>query len=96
MPKKVTITDEHMDWLRANHQDFSYTHMARHVGVCTDTLKRILAREGLQEFDAAKYVPALKVETWDRPCIQCASREVRHKNWFMCSDCRRKAGYEDV
>lgn len=95
MPKVTRLTDEQLKWLAEVHERYSFVAMANHIGCHVDTLKRILAREGLREFDGAKYTPAAKIDEWDRPCIQCGSTERRPKNWFMCSDCRRRAGYEE-
>lgn len=95
MPKVVRLTDEQMNWLEENHTKFSYNALAARLSCHVDTLKRILAREGLQEFDGAKYTPAQKTETWTRPCITCGCKKPRPKNWFMCGVCRRRAGYEE-
>jgi len=97
MPRTVNLTDADKDWLRANHTKQSYNSMARHVGVCSDTLKRILVREGLQEFDGAKYACSrdMHVKTWTRPCNSCGSTETRPKNYYFCTSCRRRMGYDD-
>ena len=55
MPRVVPVSDEDKTWLRKNHKDYTYSDMAQRIGCCVDTLKRILVREGLQEFDGAKY-----------------------------------------
>lgn len=94
MPKRVAITEEEISWLRRVHKETSYTAMAEQVGVCVDTLKRILAREGIEEFDAAKYVvaPKLSLQTWERPCIGCRSKERRPKWQYFCDRCQRSHG----
>ena len=71
--------------------------MASHIGCCVDTLKRILVRQGLQEFDGAKYQLRREhsLPTWSRPCINCGDTEVRHKNYYYCKTCRIEMGYSE-
>lgn len=97
MPKTVLLTDDDKVWLKQNHSKQSYNSMARRIGVCSDTLKRILVREGLQEFDGAKYQCSrdTNVKMWTRPCNSCGSTELRPKNYYFCTPCRRRMGYED-
>ena len=52
---RFKLTERDLEWLREAHEDESYPAMARRIGCCVDTLKRILVREGLQDFDGAKY-----------------------------------------
>ncbi len=98
LPKVVRVKDTDLNWLRDNHNKHSYTDMAERIGCCVDTLKRILVREGLQEFDGAKYQVRrdFSGKTWVRPCMSCGDTEERPKNWFFCRPCRKKMGYEDV
>lgn len=97
MPRKILISDEDMTWLHEEHRHHSYPTMAKRLGCCVDTLKRILVREGLQDFDGAKYQVkrAHSQDTWTRPCINCKSTEERPRLQYMCGRCRRKAGYGD-
>jgi len=90
MPKVVTITDEDMEWLRENHDRVSYSSAAKRLGVCADTLKRILVREGLQDFSGAKYVSARRNDTqmWERPCMRCGDTEPRPKWIYFCQSCK--------
>lgn len=71
-----------------------FTTMARQLDVCVDTLKRILAREGIRYFDAAKYEPApkLALQMWDRPCTECRAKERRPKWQYFCTRCQRRYG----
>lgn len=98
MPRKVVVTEAHKKWLRQNHLSKSYPDMASHVGCCVDTLKRILVREGLQDFEGAKYQVrrTFRVERWTRPCITCGKPEERPKGWYMCRRCRLSAGYDET
>jgi hypothetical protein len=97
MPRKVLIADEDMDWLRQNHDSLPFTLLASRVGCCVDTLKRILMREGLAEFEGAKYaVRRDHAEAkWTRPCMSCKCARPRPKNHYFCARCRRRAGYGD-
>ena len=98
MPRKVLIREADLEWLYATHRMLSYTDLAAGIGCCTDTLKRILVREGLQEFDGAKYQVRRghDVPQWNRPCIDCGSPERRPRNWFFCRSCRDRLGYEET
>ncbi len=98
MPRKVSITETQVEWLRENHDTLPYPHMAKVVGCCVDTLKRILVREGLQEFDGAKYQVSRKhkAPTWTRPCVRCACAKPRPKGFYLCLKCRRSLGYSDA
>ena len=53
------LTSSERDLMR-HMLDNSYTYraMAKRFDICTDTLKRILMREGMAEFDGAKYAIA--------------------------------------
>lgn len=98
MPRRVSVTEEHLDYLRSAvaSGSISYPEMARRIGVCTDTCKRILHKHGIVEFTGAKYVVSrpIKVDTWTRPCMGCRSTEPRPRNHYFCSDCRRSRGYD--
>lgn len=48
MPRTIPISPENFEWLRANHARTSQTKIAKRLGMCIDTLKRVLMREGLQ------------------------------------------------
>jgi hypothetical protein len=97
MPRNVRVSDADLTWLRENHNTEPYSEMARRIGCCVDTLKRILVREGLQEFDGAKYQVRRDFEEkqWTRPCMSCGDTHKRPKNWFFCKPCRKDMGYED-
>jgi len=97
LPRTVEISAADRDWLRKNHTTQSYDAMARRLGCCTDTLKRILVRMELQEFDGAKYQVRREavVKTWTRPCMKCGSEKKRPKNHYFCDPCRRRMGYEE-
>jgi len=92
MGKPRQLSTEERDYLeQALDYDYSYAEMAAHIGVCTDTLKRILQREGLAEFDGAKYAISPShsnmVEMWSRPCMKCGDTEPRRKWQYICCRC---------
>jgi hypothetical protein len=93
MGKPKVLTQDEREYLRlAVEQSHSYVSMALHMSVCVDTLKRILQREGLAEFEGAKYVVSLsrtnKPETWRRPCMSCKDDKPRPKWQYLCAKCR--------
>ena len=91
MGKPVKITDADLKYLaNALQENEPYTEMARHLNICVDTVKRILQREGLAEFEGAKYVIALSSEKhqkmWSRPCMKCKDTKPRRSgNTFVAS-----------
>jgi molybdopterin/thiamine biosynthesis adenylyltransferase len=97
MPRVAAVEPSQLDWLRANHQDYTFTEIASRLGVCVDTAKRILVRQGLREFEGSKYVLAQRrhIHTWDRPCLDCRKPEPRPKNWYYCRSCRSRRGFSD-
>lgn len=96
MPKVSVHSDGDLQWLRDNHDKVTLTHAAERLGVCVDTLKRLLVREGLRDFPGAKYQVArqLTVPMWDRACLKCRKTEHRPKGWFFCRSCRSVMGYD--
>ncbi len=90
MPRHISLTDEQLSYLRDNINDCTFTHLARHIGVCVDTLKRILARHNIKQFDGAKYVPKFKPATWNRPCMKCKSTATRPKWQYICNSCKER------
>lgn len=97
MPKMVPVSDEDLNWLKENHHLHTYQDMANRIGCCVDTLKRILARNGLQDFDGAKYQVRTidKSKLWTRPCMGCGAEEERPKFWYFCRPCRKELGYQE-
>jgi len=71
---------------------FTYKEMASYMEVCTDTLKRILVREGLAEFDGAKYAVApshkSQQKTWERACLKCRKSITMPKWQYVCDKCK--------
>jgi hypothetical protein len=90
MGKSLLITPDHLEYLRSGVASGTpLTVMARHVGCCTDTLKRILMRHGLAFFDGAKYAVAVSstYKMWTRPCLYCKDDSPRPKNQYICDKC---------
>jgi len=94
---RIDLSEKDLTWLRDVHEDETYPAMAKRLGCCVDTLKRILVREGLQDFDGAKYQVRRRnnVTFWQRPCLDCGSEQSRPRMWFYCSPCRKLRGYTD-
>ena len=65
----------------------SYYSMADAIGVCVDTLKRILHRNDIVQFEGAKFQTRSGYEMWDRPCMRCKSQELRPKFQYICDKC---------
>lgn len=97
MPRSIRLTAADLNWLRNNHDSEPYAAQAERIGCHTDTLKRILVREGLQDFDGAKYQVRRKhpEARWSRPCMACGDSKARPKNHYFCRRCRRDRGYDD-
>ena len=95
MGRPIELKKRELNWLRRNHRRVSYTEQAKRIGVSVDTLKRLLVKHGIAEFDGAKYArPPYEDEArWTRPCIKCGSTEDRPRAYYMCSSCRSKNGY---
>jgi len=93
MGKPVKVTQVTLNYLKsAVKEKKPYTEMALHLGFCVDTVKRILHREGLAEFEGAKYVIALSsdkhTKTWNRPCMRCKTTKPRPKWQYFCNKCQ--------
>lgn len=89
---RATLTQGERDLLEymLDH-DYSYRAMARRFGCCSDTIKRILVREGLAEFNGAKYAITAnqsEVDNWERPCIKCKSTASRPRWQYVCNKCK--------
>ncbi len=71
--------------------NYSYRSMARRFNCCSDTLKRLLVRENLAEFDGAKYALSpsqTNVDNWVRPCMSCKNADPRPRWQYVCSACK--------
>ena len=78
---------EHDYLVEAVANDHSYASMAERIDVCVDTLKRILHRNGIVEFEGAKFQTRTGYKMWDRPCMKCGTQELRPKNQYICDKC---------
>lgn len=90
MPRKVFVSPAMVRWLQDNHASRPLNELAAYVGCCVDTLKRVLVREGLAEFDGAKFAPKrdFGAKLWTRPCLRCKDTTPRAKNLYLCDRCR--------
>lgn len=92
MPRKVPVTDEQLDWLRQAVEDNTpVSEMARALGVCTDTLKRILTKHKIKTFEAAKYIPSSLHPTTKklRKCLCCREEKLLPTHIWICEPCKR-------
>ena len=90
MPRRIDVDERMLDCLfDAVDAGHTYKRMAADVGVCVDTLKRILHRHGIVEFEGAKYATSVEdlVVMWERPCNVCGNTTPRPKNQFRCDHC---------
>ncbi len=86
----IEPSESELAWLEdAVAEGLPYSKMAAHMGCCTDTLKRILHREGIVEFEGAKYQSRTldKPVMWDRPCMRCKDETPRPKWQYFCARC---------
>ncbi len=91
MPAHPTVQAD-LVWLEKTFRSNSMTlrAMAQEVGCCVDTLKRILHREGIAVYPAAKYQTSKSKNegTWNRPCIVCSTTKPRPRWQYICTPCR--------
>jgi hypothetical protein len=91
VPRVVRISPADLEWLRSHHHSTPYPIGARRLGVCVDTYKRILVRQGLQDLQGAKYVVARRAtdttDLWRRPCLACRCTKPRPRWQFRCTSC---------
>lgn len=90
MGKPAKLSDEQLEYLRKN-ADRPCSVLATHIGVCVDTLKRILVRHDIRHFDGAKYVAARREAYWSRPCMVCGNTYPRPRNQYRCDACHKEA-----
>lgn len=95
MGHSTRLTADQEEYLKQNHLTTTYAEMSRHIGVHHDTLKRILVRMGLQEFNGAKYHATIVLKKWKRPCIRCKCTKERPANQYICVECKQIVDYED-
>lgn len=89
MPKPIPVTESDLDYLREAVEDgLTYRAMAKHLGVCVDTLKRILHRHDIVTFDGAKYQLKPTYKMWTRPCMTCKDETPREHGLYFCNACR--------
>jgi len=95
MPRRANISEGQLQFLRvASAMKIPYSTMAREIGVCTDTCKRVLHKNRIVQFTGAKYIAAElpEIQMWSRPCSCCGDKTPRPKWQFYCQSCKRKLG----
>lgn len=90
MPRKIALTEEQVAWLTRHHNRRTFEDQARRIGCCVDTLKRILVRLGLREFDGAKYAMRARQQVWIRPCMNCGCAKPRPRLQYICDTCTQE------
>jgi hypothetical protein len=89
MTKRRMETHATITYLKvASRKKIPYKEMAGHIGVCVDTVKRMLSRHGIEDFDGAKYAFPPETKMWNRPCMGCGTTVTRPKNLYYCDKCR--------
>lgn len=104
MPARPRETPEQVEWLRTNYsprpgvtQKEHFAFLAAHIGVCPDTVRRILVRHNIASFASEKYLvalPKLAPSKWRRPCIICGDTKSRPKWHYRCKRCTERLGIE--
>lgn len=89
-PARQLSDDERAYLENALQGRVSFEDMAEHIGVHVDTLKRLLMRNGLARFNAAKYARTDPPNIWRRPCIRCGDDAPRHRNQYFCDYCTER------
>jgi hypothetical protein len=97
MSRRIALSETQIEWLRANHRKHTHVELASTLGCHVDSLKRILARLGLQSFPGAKYQVATTslIQTWNRPCLDCGCTKQRPRHHYFCKPCRAQRGFND-
>lgn len=86
--KRLKVTPDVITYLRTSSaSSVPYSTMASHLGVCVDTVKRMLSRYDIEQFSGAKYAFAPETKMWLRPCMKCACVKPRPKNSYFCVKC---------
>lgn len=97
MGKSIALTPDQLQYLKASAaNNVPATVMAKHIGCCTDTLKRILMRHNIAHYDGAKYATSQTHNTkfWTRPCMICKTTKPRPKWQYICDGC--KDNFSDI
>jgi hypothetical protein len=95
MSKKFALSTEQEHWLKDNHSKFTNAHLARQLGCCVDTLKRIMMKMELAYFPGAKYHYRSKPKVWSRPCMICGCKKSRPINQYRCTPCHEREAASD-
>jgi hypothetical protein len=95
MSKRFSLSSEQANWLKNNHSNFTNAHLARQLGCCVDTLKRIMMKMELAYFPGAKYHYRSKPKVWSRPCMICGCTKSRPINQYRCTPCHEREAASD-
>lgn len=92
---RIKLSPRQEAWLADQHSHLTHKELADELGVCIDTLKRMLMRRGLQYFAGAKYQFREPPKTWRRPCARCGCTRTRPKFQYRCDKCHEREGSDD-
>lgn len=93
---KTEPTEEQIIWLReAVAQGVRRKDMAEYMGVCEDTIRRILHRTGILKFEGAKFHHLSPESLWERPCMSCKDTAPRPRNQYFCNKCKERQRKDD-
>lgn len=90
MSRRFELSKQQLEWLSDNFEDYTNADLAREIGCCVDTLKRILVRNDIAYFPGAKYHYRAKPKVWHRPCTNCGCTEERPKFQYRCDKCHAR------
>lgn len=91
MGKPTPVTEEQLEWLReAVANGITRREMAAYMQVCEDTVRRILHKNMILEFDGAKFHNLPPIIQWCRPCMYCKCTKERPKNQYICDCCKSR------
>ena len=95
MSKRFSMSTEQANWLKENHSKHTNAHLARQLGCCVDTSKRIMMKMELAYFPGAKYHYRSKPKVWSRPCMICGCTKSRPINQYRCTPCHEREEASD-
>lgn len=107
MASEKKLLPDAVRWLEKNHSrvflsrkdpnHMSFNLMADHMGVCADTLKRLMISHGFASFASERYRPARgkTYKMWTRPCMICKTNKPRPHGKYICTKCKLLMGWVD-
>jgi hypothetical protein len=87
MPRVYALAPEDEQYLKRYHNHHSFVEMAKRLRCDVVTVKRILVKLGLRDFENPKFYARRRLEEWSRPCLRCRDDTPRPKNQYVCDRC---------